>query len=102
MEPKHLSWSICWLNVWWWDPVAPRSAGRYLADQCRLYLVLDWLLIQSCDAGPWQPPATSNLNKAALARLQAEESSRKLVRLANETLRYASKHLDCGSQSTGS
>lgn len=38
-------------------------------------------------AGPWQPPATSSLNKAALARLQAEESSRKLVRLANETLR---------------
>ncbi len=45
----------------------------------------------SAGVGPWQPPANSSLNKAALARLQAEENSRKLVRLANETLRYTSQ-----------
>jgi len=98
MEPKHFSWSICWLDVWWWDPVAPRSAGRYSAHPCRLCLILHGLLIQYCSAGPWQPPAASSLNKAALARLQAEESSRRLVRLANETLRYASKSLDAAAK----
>jgi hypothetical protein len=82
--------------------MAPGSAGRYLADQCRLYSILPGPLTQSSSAGPWQPPATSSLNKAALARLQAEESSRRLVRLANETLRYASNSLDRGSHSTGS
>lgn len=40
-------------------------------------------------AGSWQPPPDPTLNKAALARLQAEESSRRLVRIANETLRHA-------------
>lgn len=43
---------------------------------------------QLCCAGPWQPPADTALNKAALARLQAEENSRRLVRIANETLKY--------------
>lgn len=39
-------------------------------------------------AGAFQPPQGQALNKPALARLQAEENTRRLVRIANETLRY--------------
>lgn len=38
-------------------------------------------------AGPFQPPADAALNKAALARLEAEQTSRRLVRIANESLK---------------
>ncbi|KAL3145417.1 hypothetical protein ABBQ38_001664 [Trebouxia sp. C0009 RCD-2024] len=38
-------------------------------------------------AGSFRPPPDPTLNKAALARLQAEEHSRRLVRIANETLK---------------
>ena len=38
-------------------------------------------------AGTWAPPAGQQLNKAGLARLQAEHSSARLVRVANETLK---------------
>ncbi|KAL3145022.1 hypothetical protein ABBQ32_003521 [Trebouxia sp. C0010 RCD-2024] len=40
-----------------------------------------------CPVGSFQPPPDPTLNKAALARLQAEENSRRLVRIANETLK---------------
>lgn len=43
-----------------------------------------------CPVGSFQPPPDPTLNKAALARLQAEENSRRLVRIANETLKYGS------------
>lgn len=45
------------------------------------------LSLPLCSVGAFQPPQGAALNKPALARLQAEENTRRLVRIANETLR---------------
>lgn len=64
-----------------------RSAGKWVVKHTCIAAVVCATVYP---VGSWQPPPDATLNKAALARLQAEENSRRLVRIANETLKYAS------------